>query len=386
MRTLSDMFSRIPNAFGKATPTLGALGMCLALAAPVQAENQGIIDQQLEALPDTDGDAKYGFRNGSVVVAPIPFSNPTIGSGLMLGAGYLFTTAEGSKPSVIGIGGLRSDNGSVAGGLTLNLAFDNNRWLFKSIFAKADVRYDLYTPVGVLPIRQDGVLARMSLAYGVTPELSFGGALRYLKTTITPDVPGLPSIPPPFDQFLEVEIASIGLLSDWDRRDDTIYATRGGLLHVEAFHNIALGGLVQDYDKAFLTYTHYLKIGKSGVLVGRAAVCGASAETPFFDLCGLGTTDGFRGFSATQFIGQRSASLQVEYRQQLSKRLGMVAFGGVGQVGREINDLSREGTHSAIGLGARYRVSKKFPLDFSVDASHNYLGENLLYIYVGQRF
>lgn len=366
--------------------TVLAIGLGLTLASPAVADNQGIIDKHMETFPTSESDDKYGFRNGSVVVAPIPFSNPTIGSGLVLGAGYLFTTSEGSKPSSIGMGALRSDNGSMAAGLMINLAFDNNRWLFTSMFGRADVHYDLYTPVGILPIRQDGVLARMSLAYGVTPALSFGAALRYLNTTITPDVPGLPPIPPPFNKFLNVEIASIGFISDWDRRDDTIYATRGGLLHVEAFHNIAMTGLVRDYDKAYLTYTHFFKLGQSGVLVAHAATCGASDETPFFDLCGLGTIDAFRGFSATQFLGQRSASLQVEYRQQFTKRLGMVAFGGAGQVGPNFGDLDLGGTHSAIGLGARYRVSKKFPLDFSIDGSHNNLGENLLYIYVGQRF
>jgi len=226
----------------------------------------------------------------------------------------------------------------------------------------------------------------MSLAYGVTPQLSFGGALRYLNTKVTPDVPGLPPIPPPFNKFLNVEIASIGFISDWDRRDDTIYATRGGLLHVEAFHNVALAGLVEDYDKAYVTYTHYLKLGQSGVLVGHTAICGASFDTPFFDLCGLGVTDAFRGFSATQFIDRRSLSLQVEYRRQMTKRLGMVAFGGIGQVGPSFGDLDLGGTHSAAGLGMRYRVSKKFPLDFSIDVSRNNLGDNLLYIYVGQRF
>lgn len=365
---------------------LASLALGLGLTGPAPAENRDSLDKQFETIPDIARKSEFGLRHGSVVLAPIPFSSPTIGSGLMLGVGYLFTTDPGSKPSVLGIGGLRSDNGSRGAGILINLAFDNNRWLFESIFARADVRYDLFTPAGKLPIRQDGVLARMSLAYGVTPELSFGAGLRYLDTTITPAVPGLPPIPPPFDQFLDVEIASVGLIAGWDRRDDTIYPTRGSNLHVEAYHNVSLSGLVQDYDKAYLTYTHYFKLGQSGVVAARAATCAASAQTPFFDQCGLGTTDAFRGFSATQFIDQRSASLQVEYRHQFTRHLGAVVFGGVGQVGPRFDDLDLGGTHSAAGIGVRYRVSKQFPLDFSVDVSRNNLGENLLYIYVGQRF
>lgn len=386
MGHLSDTSKMIKLRFALSLSAVVITGLCMFFSSPAMAENQGVIDNQLDSIPEVSDDTNVGFRNGSFIVAPIPFSNPTIGSGLMLGAGYLFSTDETSTPSMIGIGALRSDNGSQGVGLALNLAFNNNRWLFKSMYAEADLRYDLYSSVGILPIRQDGIFARMSLAYGVTPQLSFGGALRYLETSITPDAPGLPPIPPPFDQFLSVEIASIGVISDWDRRDDTIYATRGGILHLEAFHNVALGGLVQDYDKAYLSYTHFFKLGQSGVFVAKGTVCGASSETPFFDLCGLGMTDSMRGFSATQFIGQRLASLQVEYRHQITKRLGVVAFGGSGMVGADEDDLDLDGAHSAAGLGVRYRVSKKFPVDFSVDVSRNDLGEDLLYIYIGQRF
>lgn len=368
------------------------LGLGLIYPAQTMAESQSILESQAEILNNTTSPEaeKYGFKKGSIVVAPIPFSNPTVGSGLMLGAGYLFTTSKGSKPSMFGVGALRSDNGTSGYGASLNLAFSNNRWLFSSFFAKADARYDLYTPIGTLPIRQDGVLGRLGLSYGVNSKLSFGAALRYLDTSITPDTSkfsGLPAIPAPFSDFLNVEIASIGFVTDWDQRDDTIYPTRGSYLQFEAYQNVSLGGaLLRDYQTAFLNFTKYFPLGQSGVLAARVSACAASPETPFFDLCSLGITDSFRGFSATQFIGQRSVSAQVEYRHQFTKRLGLAAFGGIGLVGPQFGALTDGGSHSAIGLGARYRVSKKFPLDFAVDVAHNNLGQDQLYIYVGQRF
>ena len=386
IRTARQFPHKTPNATARALLISGAI---LGLSAPVQAETQGILDSQTEVLDRVASatTTTYGFRQGSFVLAPIPFSNPTVGAGLMLGAGYLFTTDEGSKPSMIGIGALRSDNGSRGYGLAVNLAFDNNRWLFKSFFAQADARYDLYTPIAKIPIRQDGVLSRISLSYGVSNKLSFGVGLRYLNTTISPNVPGLPAIPPPFNQFLDVEIASVGVISDWDRRDDTIYPTSGSNLHVEAYHNVSLSGLlVADYQKGYATYAKYFQLGSSGVVAAQFSACAASAETPFFDQCALGPTDAFRGFSATQFLDRRSVSAQIEYRHQLTKRIGMAAFGGIGLVGPQLGDLTTGGSHSAIGFGARYRISKKFPLDFSVDLARNNLSENQLYVYVGQRF
>jgi hypothetical protein len=39
-----------------------------------------------------------------------------------------------------------------------------------------------------------------------------------------------------------------------------------------------------------------------------------------------------------------------------------------------------------VGLGARLRVSKKFPVDFSVDVAVNREDEATTYVYLGQRF
>ena len=100
----------------------------------------------------------------------------------------------------------------------------------------------------------------------------------------------------------------------------------------------------------------------------------------------LGLNDGFRGFTATQFIDDHSISAQVEFRQRIGGRFGAVAFAGVGSVGPGYGLLNQRGTHSAVGIGARFRLSRKFPVDFSTDLSWNDTGERLLYIYVGQRW
>ncbi len=344
------------------------------------------VEPGVDTFDSPHQDSSVGFRNGSVVVVPIPFSNPMLGSGLTLAAGYLFTIDEGSKPSMFGIAALGSNNGSEAYGVAGNLAFDDNRWLMSALYTRANVNYDLYTAVGQLPIRQNGQLARIEFAYGFTPDLSLGASLRYLDTTVDLDGPDLPSIPPPFDAFTRMEIASPGVVLKWDTRDDTIYPTTGFQLKTEYVHSITLNGITGNYGKGSGQYTHYFSPLKNGVVVARGAVCSASSQTPFFDQCALGGADGFRGFPATQFLDFRAASLQIEYRHQLTKRIGGVAFGGVGQTGDRFSTLSQGGTHSAYGLGVRYRVSKKFPVDFSVDWSRNDLDQDNLYIYVGQRF
>ena len=358
----------------------------LAVAPGTASAGSNTVEPNVAAFDTPQDDAAVGFGQGSVIVVPIPFSDPTIGSGLALAAGYLFTIDEGSKPSMLGLAALRSSNGSQAYGGAANFAFDDNRWLVETMFAKAKINYDLYSSLGRLPVRQDGNLARLALSYGVTPDFSAGLALRYLDTQIVQFGSGQPAIPDPFDRFLNMKIVTPALVVDWDRRDDTIYPTRGLNLSFELSHSFTLDGLTGDYAKSFVNYTHYFNPIPKGVIAARASVCAATSETPFFDQCSVGGTDAFRGFPVTQFLDFRSASLQVEYRQQFTKRIGAAAFGGIAQTGGSFSDLSENGTHSAFGVGVRYRVSQKYPVDFSVDWARNNLDEDQLYIYVGQRF
>lgn len=347
------------------------------------SESSTLLEDRLDNAPSAATERRFGIGDGSVIVAPVPFSSPMIGSGLGLGAGYIYKNQGDTRSSNFGIGGFYSDNGSFGYGLAANIATRGNRWLLKLFVGAADVKYDLYTGLGTIPVEQTGTLGRLSLNRGITPNLSFGVMLRYLDTTISPEF-GL--LPPALRPEANLELLNYGLSADWDLRDNDTYPTKGARLQVEAFHGQSLGDIDLDYDKAFLTYDSYFSLGQTSVLTARFFMCGASQSAPFFDSCGLGLDDKFRGFNVTRYIGDRSASAQVEFRQRLGKRLGFVVFGGIGSAGTAFDTLNSAGWHSAGGIGARYRVSKKFPVDFSVDVAWNSDDDTLLYISVGQRW
>ena len=328
----------------------------------------------------------YGFRNGSVVVAPVPFSSPMIGSGLALGAGYLFKTSPDANTSVIGLGGLRSDNGSQAAAGMVNLAFPGNRWQIKALAARADAVYDLYTGVGYWGAAgQPGRVAGADQR-GLRGDAGSVGRDRAALPGNGGGTPDAGLLPSELQPDASLEIGTFGLSLDWDRRDDSDYPTQGTRLTAFATRSHTLGGLSRRYDKGYAILDGYRPLGRRGVLALRGTICAASGNTPFFDQCSIGATDNMRGFNSTQFIGPRSASVQAEYRRRFSKRWGGVVFAGTGWTGPEFGDLTQGGSHSAAGAGLRYRVSKKFPVDFSIDLSRNNEQETQLYVYVGQRF
>lgn len=388
---MTNIHALNPQSKRRATSRLGAvlrrLAFCAASLGAGLTYGPGMAwaDASTEALSDaitkSAANKEYGFGKGSFVVAPIPFKNSLIGAGLALGAGYLFQLDPNSDTSIVGLGTMRSENGSSATAVGASLAFNNNRWQMSVTAGEADVNYDIYLGSIPVPIRQTGQLVNTTLFYGVTPEIHFGGGFRYIDTAIAPAFVG--GTPPPDSN---IELAIFSLMAKWDTRDDSFSARNGHLLDVRAQYGDVLNTSGRSYQKAFANFSIYRPITAKHSFAARLSACAVNNNAPFFDKCSLGGTDSMRGFTPTRYLDNALLSAQTEYRHQLGKRFSAVLFGGLGMTGASFDTLNDGGLHAAGGLGLRYQLSKKFKAAFSVDASLNDEGEQLIYIYVGQRF
>ncbi|MBO9472362.1 BamA/TamA family outer membrane protein [Shimia sp. R10_1] len=324
----------------------------------------------------------YGFREGSVVVAPIPFKNVLIGTGLVLGAGYLFQTDANSDTSIFGLAAMRSDNGSNAFGIGGSVALADNRWQVSVSAAEADVLYDLFVGQIPVPVRQTGKLIDGELLYGLNPDLRVGGGLRYLETTLGY---GSASGGPPLPEA-ELDLATLRLIAKWDTRNDTLSARDGHLLEADLIYGNVVSAEDRDYFKGSVAFTYHHSISERGTLAAHVVGCSVSDSAPFFSKCSLGGTDNFRGYSPAEFLNNALLSAQVEYRQDVTNRFGVVGFIGAGNAASSFTALGEQDLKYAGGLGVRYQLSEKFNAVISADVSLNDRNEDLLYIYVGQRF
>lgn len=359
------------------------LGFGLALPSGMLHAQDVFSGEAINQTVDVQ-DTALGFGNGSIVVAPIPLSNPTVGSGLILGAGYLFNTDEESDTSFFGLGALRTDNGTEGYALAGNFSLSQNRFKFGFAGGAVNAFYPLYVGGVPIQINQSGALIQANFAYGFTKDFSAGLHMRYIDTTIS--LKGIGSLPLDIIPDSNLAIFNFGLTANYDTRDDTIFPTSGFHVAAKTTHGIISGGS-RDYDKATLKFDYYSPAPrKEDVIAFRLAACAASDSAPFYDSCALGGDDAFRGYPSTQYINNNRLSLQAAYRGQLTERFGYVLFGGLGSLGATGSDLLKDDPKSAVGLGLRVRLSKKFPLDFAVDAAVNQEGEQSTYIYVGQRF
>jgi len=366
--------------------------LCLLYAMPAQAQ-QVIKNGAGIANPNTIVESEAGFRFGSVIVAPIPFSSPLIGSGLTLGAGYLFSL-PGSKPSGFGVANLESSNGSTGLGGGASINFGQGKWNVFALAAQADVFYDLPVFGDLdLPLNQDGELASFTIRRTARENLSFGVQLSYLDTDIRIDSDLLSLLPPTLQPDLDITLGKVHFLVEYDSRDNTFYPTQGYLADLDLSYNKEIDSAFSDrfelasksYLKLLASGSAYRELSNSGVVAARGVFCAAGEDAPFFDTCGLGLVDGVRGFPAFSFLGNYSASLQGEYRGHFNDRFGYVAFVGGGGTNDDIGDVLTD-ISVAGGVGLRIRLSKKFALDYAVDYALNDEGDRYLYLSLGQKF
>lgn len=369
-------------------------GRKLALASLVlvsAASHAAAEDEVTTLMTDTVAqaeDAKIGFGNGSIIVAPIPLKNPALGDGLIVTGGYLFKFDDKSDTSFIGAAAMRTSNGSMGAGIAANLNFGGGRWSVLSMFGKARANYSICgigkLRFGPLPLSQEGSFARLGVEYGVSDRLSLGVDAQYLDTTLrsnASDAVPLPNLP-----GLEVGVRQViaGPKFTYDTRDDTIYPTRGFYGSLLVQRGFGLGTFDNQFTRGTAVAKGFRPVGDRGVLAVAATVCQASDKAPFFNMCSVGTTDKLRGHAAGQYIDNALLSAQAEFRYRLGQRWGVAAFAGASAVGSDLSNLGKP--LYAGGIGVRYRLLKDFPLDFSVDQAINGDGESSTYIYIGQTF
>ena len=76
---------------------------------------------------------------------------------------------------------------------------------------------------------------------------------------------------------------------------------------------------------------------------------------------------------------------QAEYRVELPKRFGLVAFGGFGGVARHLNEFRMDQLLPAAGAGGRFRLTKESHVNFRVDFAVGRNGHTVT-IGVGEAF
>ena len=308
-------------------------------------------------------------RKGNFLAIPIPFSNPTLDSGLVLVSGYFHAQTEQQKAtqpaSATGVAYMKSSNGSYAYGVGNASYWSEDRWRFKGFLGYADLS---------LPLRVEGPESkRLSIDWLLQGKLGYAALSRKLGGRW---YLGLIGRYVDVDQQIDADLtsrslrasstilsAAAGLSLTYDTRDMPGSAYRGRLFTATALFTSKSLGSDYDYQGYALDFRSYHTLANPLVLAWTVQGCSRSGDVPLWDACRLN----LRGAAATDYMGLSSVVAQAEARWRLSERWGLVAFTGAGQLTESFTGRDDYDIVSNYGAGIRFTVQKSNRVNMRLD-------------------
>jgi len=199
--------------------------------------------------------------------------------------------------------------------------------------------------------------------------LFFGGGIRYNRISnldATPD--GLLSLS---EQVGARGSTSTGLqlAMIYDSRDNILNASKGTFIGItHGFYGSYLGGN-QEYQLTRFDFRHYMQpFNNPSSILGIQFISHFShGDTPFLDMGRLGGHEIMRGYFEGRYTERHLIATQVEWRQKLTDRWGIVGFAGVGGVAPSINEFKIKNLRPSLGVGVRFLIDKEENLNLRLD-------------------
>ena len=368
---------------------VGLAVLCGSIASAEVAEAETETDTRPGIAPDIrEDDTKLKIQKGNFVVVPIPISNPTLDSGLVLGAAYFYPQSEEEKKlqpaSMTAAAGMYTSNDSKAFGIAQQNYWKDDIWRFTGVLGAADLRLSLLTP--------EELPGSAGVDWRINGKFLYAKGSRKIKGNwygglLARVVDAKQSIATTTDatdfefSIGDVRSAGLGVVLEYDARDNPFNSTSGRHFTVDALVNDEAIGSNQSYQSYSAEYLSYHRLTESVVLAWELQGCARGGRAPLWDACMVK----LRGFSATDYLGRVSASGQIEARWQLSKRWGLVGFGGSGYVGSSFSGIRDDKPIPSFGVGVRFMVLAAKRINMRLDFARS-LDSEAIHFTVGEAF
>ena len=381
----------------KDTFPLGAfVSVCILVAwtSAAFAEEQANFDEETQSshrskTPDLRGDElKLKIERGSFVIVPVPISNPTLGTALVVGSAYFYgQTEEQAKvqpASVTGGGAMYSSNKSYAAAIGQENYWGGDTWRFAGAIGYADLKLELLAPdTSDSGLRADWLLNGSFFYAHISRKIAgrwyLGAFGRSIDMSQTIDVTPLATTE--FDVGSDVVSTGLGVFVERDSRDTPTNAYSGNLLKVKGLFNDESFGSDNNYESYSAEFSSYHELSDQLVLAWQLEGCLRSGEAPLWDACKVG----LRGFAATDYLGKGSALAQVEARWRLNKRWGLVGFAGAGYLDKGFSQVDENDPIPSYGIGIRFMVLQSKRINIRVDFARSN-DSDAVHLSVGEAF
>ena len=364
-----------------------AVGLLTIAPAVLAQTDDSVTDTRPSVAPDIrEDESRLKVQKGNFVVVPVPISNPTLDTGLVAGAANFYAQTEEQRKaqpaSVTAVAAMYTSNDSRAAAIVQQNYWRNDRWRFTGVLGAADLRLSLIAPdeesgSDSVDWRIDGLFLLTRLSRRIRGDWYGGAFVRVVNAAQGLEFGGESS---GFNTD-DVRSAGIGFTVEYDSRDLPINTFSGRQLRFDALFNdesIGSNDTYQSYDVSFRSFHEVLG---SAVLAWEVRGCQREGTVPLWDSCRIK----LRGFSATEYLGKVSYSGQAEFRWRLSKRWGVVAFGGVGEVAQSFSGFRDRESIPSYGAGVRFSVLPAKRINIRLDYAKS-RDSDAIHFSVGEAF
>ena len=176
---------------------------------------------------------------------------------------------------------------------------------------------------------------------------------------------------------LTQQARTIGLSYTYDTRDFILNAYRGWFLQIDQTFTPRFLGNDYCYSSTELTTSIYRRVWKGGILAGEFHSRFNYGNPGWSMMCDVGSTSRMRGYYEGRYRDKNIIEMQVELRQHVWKRNGIVLFAGVGQVFPKFDALRWNRILPNGGFG--YRWEFKHRVNVRVDCGFTREGAGFMF-------
>lgn len=163
-------------------------------------------------------------------------------------------------------------------------------------------------------------------------------------------------------------VSGLGLSLTYDNRNHAFTPDKGFFAQGSFNHFSSVTGSQYSYTNFVVDLRKYIPAGDGAVFAAQAWLYGnIGTSVPLRSQAAFGGDNIMRGYYHGRFRDLQQFAVQGEYRRHIYKRIGVVAFGGVGNVASKISGLNFENLKYSIGGGFRYALNKSERLNLRLD-------------------
>ena len=152
---------------------------------------------------------------------------------------------------------------------------------------------------------------------------------------------------------------SLGLSLLYDSRDYLTNAHRGYYLRIDQRFSPSFLGNKYAFSSTELTTSYYHKVWKGGILAGQFHTLLEYGNPPWGLLATLGNSYSMRGYYEGRYRDKCAMDAQLELRQHVWKRNGVVAWVGAGTVFPDFSNFQAKHILPNYGIGYRWEFKKR---------------------------